>query len=103
MRRRAYFLSGFATGYVLGAKAGRQRYEQIMRTYRSISSNPKVQEASGKVQAQAGDLLGSAKDKVGEKVGEAKHKVEDKVRHRDDEPQPTGQTTWAGSNGQAFS
>jgi hypothetical protein len=101
MRRRAYFLTGFATGYVLGAKAGRQRYEQIMRAYRSFSSNPKVQEASGKVQAQASDLLGTAKDKVGEKVGEVKHKVEE--RRSDERDVPAGQTTWAGNNGQAFS
>lgn len=100
MRRRAYFLTGFATGYVLGAKAGRQRYEQIMRTYHSFTANPKVQEASAKAQAQATDLLGTAKDKVGEKVGEVKHKVEE--RQNRDDPASTP-TTWAGSNGQAFS
>ena len=29
-----------ATGYVLGTKAGRERYEQIVGTYRSVTSNP---------------------------------------------------------------
>ena len=27
-------------GYVLGAKAGRRRYEQILATYRTLSSSP---------------------------------------------------------------
>lgn len=27
-------------GYVLGAKAGRRRYEQIVGTYRTLTSNP---------------------------------------------------------------
>ncbi|MBU8811207.1 hypothetical protein [Mycolicibacterium goodii] len=29
-----------AVGYVLGAKAGRRRYEQIASTYRAVTSNP---------------------------------------------------------------
>ncbi|MGB6206338.1 hypothetical protein [Mycobacterium sp.] len=29
-----------AVGYVLGAKAGRRRYEQILGTYRTLTSSP---------------------------------------------------------------
>ena len=29
-----------AVGYVLGAKAGRHRYEQIASTYRAVTENP---------------------------------------------------------------
>jgi hypothetical protein len=29
-----------AVGYVLGAKAGRRRYEQIAGTYRAVTSSP---------------------------------------------------------------
>ncbi|WP_019969892.1 hypothetical protein [Mycobacterium sp. 141] len=29
-----------AVGYVLGAKAGRRRYEQIANTYRAVTGNP---------------------------------------------------------------
>ncbi|KAA8962748.1 hypothetical protein [Mycobacterium sp.] len=32
-------------GYVLGAKAGRRRYEQIAGTYRALTSNPTVRSA----------------------------------------------------------
>jgi len=31
-----------AVGYVLGAKAGRRRYEQIAGTYRAITESPKT-------------------------------------------------------------
>lgn len=34
------YLAVMATGYVLGTKAGRQRYEQIINTYRAVTSNP---------------------------------------------------------------
>lgn len=54
------FLLGAIAGYVLGARAGRGRYEQIVRTYRKVADHPAVQGAAGVARA-----------KVGEKVGEA--------------------------------
>ncbi|MGH3516264.1 MAG: hypothetical protein ACRDQ7_02350 [Haloechinothrix sp.] len=53
------FLLGAAVGYVLGSRAGRSRYEQIVRTYRKVVDHPAVQGAAG-----------IARAKVGEKVGE---------------------------------
>jgi hypothetical protein len=64
--RRATFLSGFVSGYVLGARAGRQRYEQIVRAARSFASNPKVQGTADTLQHQAGDLLSKGKGKISE-------------------------------------
>lgn len=34
------FAAVIAVGYVLGAKAGRRRYEQIASTYRAVTANP---------------------------------------------------------------
>lgn len=34
------FLAVLGVGYVLGTKAGRQRYEQIVGTYRAVTGNP---------------------------------------------------------------
>ena len=34
------YLAVLATGYVLGTKAGRDRYQQIVGTYRAVTSNP---------------------------------------------------------------
>lgn len=38
-------LVGAAAGYVLGTKAGRQRYEQISRTARAIATSPTTKRA----------------------------------------------------------
>ena len=42
----AFLLLAFAVGYVLGAKAGNQRYEQLKRTYQRVSDHPAVQGAA---------------------------------------------------------
>ena len=34
------FLAALGVGYVLGTKAGRKRYEQIVGTYRALTDNP---------------------------------------------------------------
>jgi hypothetical protein len=68
MRYKATFLVGFAAGYTLGAKAGRERYEQIRRTMRGLSENPAVQSAAGVLQAQASSLVVAARDKVIDKL-----------------------------------
>ncbi|MDQ0376272.1 hypothetical protein [Amycolatopsis thermophila] len=52
------FLLGAAVGYVLGARAGRARYEQIVRTYRSVADHPAVQGAAGVVRAKVGEKVG---------------------------------------------
>ena len=49
------FLLGAAMGYMLGAKAGRARYERIMRAYRKVVDHPLVQGAAGVVRAKIGE------------------------------------------------
>ena len=51
------FLLGAAAGYVLGAKAGRQRYEQIVYVYRSIVDHPKVRSAARSVREKVSDIV----------------------------------------------
>ena len=46
------FLLGAAAGYVLGARAGRERYEQLLRTFQRVSDHPAVQGAAGVVRAR---------------------------------------------------
>lgn len=52
------FILGAAIGYVLGAKAGRGRYDQIMRTYRKVADHPAVQGAAGVARAKVGEKTG---------------------------------------------
>lgn len=43
MRGKLLLVVGLAVGYVLGARAGRQRYESIKRTADKLWQNPQVQ------------------------------------------------------------
>jgi hypothetical protein len=67
---RFSFLVGLATGYVLGARAGRERYEQIKQAARTFAENPTVQQAAGAVQAQATGLASTAGSKISDGVRE---------------------------------
>jgi hypothetical protein len=58
------FLMGAAVGYVLGAKAGRGRYEQIVSTYRKIADHPAVQGAAGIARAKIGEKTGFGRGKM---------------------------------------
>ncbi len=55
------FLLGAAVGYVLGAKAGRARYEQLARTYQRVSDHPAVQGAAGVVRARIEEKVGGSR------------------------------------------
>jgi hypothetical protein len=51
------FVLGTAAGYVLGARAGRERYEQLARTYRRVADHPAVQGAAGVAKAKVVDAV----------------------------------------------
>ena len=48
---RIRIATAFGIGYVLGAKAGRQRYEEIRRTAEKVQSDPRVQDAAQRAEA----------------------------------------------------
>ena len=50
---RISFLGGLAIGYVLGAQAGRERYEQLKQLARKAAESPAMQQTAGALQAQA--------------------------------------------------
>ena len=59
------FAVGFGVGYVLGSRAGRQRYEQIARLARKVKDSPAVQGAAGTLQAQAENAISTVRHKLG--------------------------------------
>lgn len=59
------FLAGFGVGYVLGSKAGRERYEQIRRAYAQAKDDPRLQSLAGLAQARADDVLSSLRARMG--------------------------------------
>ncbi|HEY1344459.1 MAG TPA: hypothetical protein VGF54_05720 [Streptosporangiaceae bacterium] len=68
MQYRFVFVVGLGVGFVLGARAGRERYEQLVKLTRKAKDSPAVQQAAGAVQAQAAGLVKTAKGKVAERV-----------------------------------
>ena len=69
MRFRLGIGAGFAAGYYLGAKAGRERYEQLNRTIRKVKRSDAFETATEKAKAVADLGVERAKDVVGDKIG----------------------------------
>jgi hypothetical protein len=59
------FLAGFGAGYVLGSRAGRERYEQIRRAWEHAKDDPRLQSLAGVAQARADDAFTSLKARMG--------------------------------------
>lgn len=58
------FLLGIAIGYTLGARAGRERYEDIVRLARRVAGSQTVQATAGVLQAQAAEAAERAKNRI---------------------------------------
>jgi hypothetical protein len=73
-------LLGLGVGYVLGAKAGRERYEEIRQAWQRFSGNPKVQTVLEKsrevVEAGAGKSLHVVEEGMKKATGSVKRRVE---------------------------
>ena len=82
MRYRVTFLAGLAAGFIIGARAGRERYEQIRKLARKAADSPAVQQAAGAAQAQAAGLARSARDKVTGKIQERLPKLAETAKNK---------------------
>lgn len=58
-------LVGFGAGYVLGTRAGRERYDQIRRAWSQAKEDPRLQEVAGMAQAHADSVVNSVKARMG--------------------------------------
>lgn len=63
------FLIGGAIGYVLGAKAGRERYEAIVRVSRRVAGSQTVQSTAGVLQARVDAITAQARALVAARLG----------------------------------
>ena len=64
MRFRLGLLVGFGSGYYLGCRAGRERYEQINRTIAKVKRSDAYEIATDKVQEVVDTGVAKAKDAV---------------------------------------
>lgn len=72
MRGKMWFLGGAAVGFVFGARAGRERYDQLVAAARRVWDHPTVQEATGVVQEQATRLYSEGKETVSKRLSDSK-------------------------------
>jgi hypothetical protein len=68
MRYRVTFLTGLAIGFIVGARAGRERYEQIKQASRKAAEHPAVRQATRTASAKATELSKTAMDKATTKM-----------------------------------
>jgi hypothetical protein len=61
-------LAAAAAGYVLGTRAGRERYEQIRSGARKVAGNPKIQAVSSRAQEAVKDTVTSTASTAADKV-----------------------------------
>jgi hypothetical protein len=72
MRGKLLFLAGLGAGFVLGTRAGREKYEELVQAARKVRENPTVQEAAGVVQEQANKIVAGTKDTVTDKLSHSR-------------------------------
>jgi SLT domain-containing protein len=82
MAGKLSFIVGLGAGYVLGARSGRERYDQIAAKAEELWRNPRVQEKADQpqqvVQEKAGQAGQAVKNKVsstGSATGTDAHKT----------------------------
>jgi hypothetical protein len=66
--------AAFGIGYTLGAKAGRERYEQIKSTAQQVKDDPRVQDAAAKAEDLVREAATTIKDDP--RVQDAVHRAE---------------------------
>ncbi|MEE1749544.1 MULTISPECIES: hypothetical protein [unclassified Streptomyces] len=100
MRYRLTFIAGLALGYVIGTRAGRERYEQLKKSARQFAQNPAVRNTAESAAQSGRDLAGKAYHAVSEKVGEkVPAPVADRVRSlRERGRGRHGEDDWGTSN-----
>ena len=85
MQSRITFLAGLVVGYVVGARAGRERYEQMVKLSRKVVEHPAVQNATRTAGTKATELSKAAGQKAAEsmpKIAETAKSSASKVRDR---------------------
>jgi len=96
------FIAGLAAGYVLGARAGRQRYEQIARTSGKVWNSDPVQKqvergkevARTKAAPVVADLVADAARATGEKLRQGRTVASEAVSSASgDSDEPTANDT----------
>jgi hypothetical protein len=93
MRYKATFAVGFAAGFVVGARAGRERYEQLKKLARTAADSPAAQQAAAALQAKAASTATTARHKAAGRLQEGMASAKDRVpglRHKEPDSTANG-------------
>jgi hypothetical protein len=86
--KKLMLLAAFGLGYVVGARAGRQRYDQIMGAVDKVKNDPRVQEKTQQAVDVARQQAPAVADKVTSAASSAASAAAAKVKGSDsEEPQ----------------
>jgi len=83
MSFKSGFVAGLGVGYVLGARAGRSRYEQIKTKWAQLSGSQAVQQAADKTRSVAAEQGKHALSVVQHGVEKAGSAVKDRLTKDD--------------------
>jgi hypothetical protein len=93
MRGKILIVAGLAVGYVLGARAGRERYEEIKRAATKFWNDPRVQHQVENVEEFAKDKA----PEVAEFISDNAKKVVSQVRSTKSSTKKSGSSSSAKS------
>jgi len=79
MRFRLGFVTGMATGYYFGARAGRQRYDQMNRAIAKLRRSDAFEEARDRARSAVEEAAELAKSAVEEGVEKARAAVDSRT------------------------
>ena len=75
MRGKLGIAVGLAAGYVLGTRAGRERYQQLTASAKRLADDPSVK----RLQEELNGLFGSAKQRVVDSTSTTVQRVSDQA------------------------
>lgn len=97
MRNRLTFMLGLTAGYVLGSRAGRERYEQLRKAAQQVAQNPAVRNATESAALTGREFASKAAGTVSARMGDRfPRAVADRVRSLRD--QNGSEDDWGTSN-----
>jgi len=76
MIKKWIFAAGAGVGYILGTRAGRQKYDAMVGKAREVMQRPDVKEATDAIQAQANRLYDEGRQVVRERVRDLRARAE---------------------------
>ncbi|WP_251417209.1 YtxH domain-containing protein [Streptomyces meridianus] len=98
MRYRLTFMIGLAAGYVLGARAGRERYEQLRKAAQQVAQNPALRNATESAALGGREFASKAAGTVSARMGDRiPRAVADRIRSLREQNNGAGDD-WGTSN-----